>query len=302
MNKVDELMMFGDVEESSFKKHTTFRVGGKIETFVHLESIEQAIEAFHYVHKNQKEYKIIGNGSNLLPSDEVYTGIILSMERHCHKIKVKGTTIIADAGASVIAIAYLAMQHGIKGFEFASGIPGTLGGAIFMNAGAYKSDMNAVVQEVYLAFPEGARWVSREEMKFGYRTSRLKYEQAMVLAVRMEGTYGNPRDIMELMQNRKERRLASQPYTSKCAGSTFKNPEGYQAWQLIDQLELRGTRVGGASVSTKHCNFIVNDEDATASDLRDLMMFVQNKVKENFDVDLQLEVELFHWNTKEKMK
>lgn len=300
MNNIEELKVYGEVEQTSFKKHTTFRVGGEIETFVHLGSIEQAIDSFHYVHKNKKDYKIIGNGSNLLPSDENYTGIVLNMERHCHKIKVEGTTIIAEAGASIIAISYLAMQHAIKGFEFASGIPGTLGGAIFMNAGAYKSDMNAVVKEVYLAFPEGAKWVSREEMKFGYRTSRLKYEQAMVLAVKMEGSHGNPKDIMDLMENRKERRLATQPYTAKCAGSTFKNPEGYQAWELIDRLELRGTRVGGASVSTKHCNFIVNDEDASATDLRNLMMLVQRKVKENFDVDLQLEVELFHWDQNEK--
>lgn len=298
MNRLEEeLAAFGEVVATSFQHHTTFHVGGDIPYFVHLASMEQTKQCVEFLEKRDIPYKILGKGSNLLPSDEPFDGVVLSLEKHCSKITIDGTTLYAEAGASLIATSYLAMQAGLSGLEFASGIPGTIGGAIFMNAGAYKSDMAAVVKEVCILKNHEVKWVDVSWMKFAYRYSILKEEPAIVLAVKMELQPGEKETIEQLMQDRKERRLASQPYSSKSAGSTFKNPEGHEAWRLIDSLHLRGTRIGGAVVSEKHCNFIINDQDASAQDVKDLMNQVQQLVFEKYQVELHLEVELFNWKT-----
>ncbi|MGL5978128.1 MAG: UDP-N-acetylmuramate dehydrogenase [Erysipelotrichaceae bacterium] len=299
MKQIKEaLRHYGEVDEhTSFHQRTSFHVGGSIPYVVHPFHADKLVGLLKFLKQEKIAYKVLGRGSNLLCSDEDYDGVVISLERHFSAISTNQEEMVVGAGASLIATSFLAMQHGLSGLEFASGIPGTVGGAIFMNAGAYKSDMAAVVSQVYVLRDGALEWIDASELCFTYRHSILKDVDWIVLAVKLRLVPGDPKAIEALMQSRKERRLASQPYAAKSAGSTFKNPEGHQAWELIEQLAYRGKRVGGAQVSEKHCNFIINADDASAQDLYDLMMEIQCAVLETYGVNLQLEVELFNWNT-----
>lgn len=236
-------------------------------------------------------YYIVGNGSNLLVSDKGYEGVIIQIYKQMNQVKVEGAQIHAQAGALLSMIAKRALDAELTGFEFAAGIPGTLGGACVMNAGAYGGEMKDVLKSVTVLTDKGeVKTLAKEELELGYRTSVIAKKGYIVLEAVLELQKGEKEKIQAVMDDLKERRVTKQPLEYPSAGSTFKRPEGYFAGKLIQDAGLRGFQVGGAQVSEKHCGFVINKDQATASDVMNLMNQVSDKVYEEFGVRLQPEV------------
>ena len=279
--KVDEPM----------KRHTTFRIGGPADYFL-LPSSEEELRGILKICKNEElPYFILGNGSNLLVSDEGYRGVIIQLYRNYGDITVKGNEIHATAGALLSQIAAAAKNASLTGFEFAGGIPGTLGGAVVMNAGAYGGEMKDVLKEVTVMTAAGEILVlPAEKLEMGYRTSLVKTKGYLVLSAVIVLEQGNQEAINARMKELTEQRVSKQPLEFPSAGSTFKRPEGYFAGKLIMDAGLRGYQTGGAQVSEKHCGFVINKDNATAADVCRLLRDVQDKVKEQFGVTLEPEV------------
>lgn len=273
------------------KKHTTFRIGGEADLFLRMENPHQLKEVQNYLQKLGMPYYILGNGSNLLVSDEGYRGVILEIADKMNTIRVEGNSIIAQAGAFMSKIAHVAYEHGLTGFEFAAGIPGTIGGGVVMNAGAYGGELKNVVTTVEVLDQNGDFLsLDNQTMEFGYRTSILKKHPFIVTEVRMELQEGCKDEIKATMDDLAAKRREKQPLEYPSAGSTFKRPEGHFAGKLIMDAGLRGYQVGGAQVSEKHCGFVINKGEATAADVKQLVADVQQEVKKQFDVELEPEV------------
>ena len=273
------------------KKHTTFRIGGEADLFLRIENPHQLKEVQNYLQKLGMPYYILGNGSNLLVSDEGYRGVILEIADKMNTIRVEGNSIIAQAGALMSKIAHVAYEHGLTGFEFAAGIPGTIGGGVVMNAGAYGGELKNVVTTVEVLDQNGEFLsLDNQTMEFGYRTSILKKHPFIVTEVRMELQEGCKDEIKATMDDLAAKRREKQPLEYPSAGSTFKRPEGHFAGKLIMDAGLRGYQVGGAQVSEKHCGFVINKGEATAADVKQLVADVQQEVKKQFDVELEPEV------------
>lgn len=271
--------------------HTTFRIGGPADYFL-LPSCSEDIKGILAICKEEGlPYFILGNGSNLLVNDAGYRGVIIQLYRNFNDVEIEGNVIRASAGALLSGIAAAAKNASLTGFEFAGGIPGTIGGAVMMNAGAYGGEMKDVIKEVTVLTKEGEiRTLSVEELAFGYRTSIVKTAGYIVLEVMIQLEKGDIRAIQERMRELTEQRTSKQPLEYPSAGSTFKRPEGYFAGKLIMDAGLRGYRVGGAQVSEKHCGFVINVGNATAADVVKLMSDVNEKVKAQFGVSLEPEV------------
>jgi len=271
--------------------HTTFRIGGAADCFVQLEGEEQLKKVRKYLNAAGVPFFVLGNGSNLLVDDQGYRGVILQIGQKMSRISVEGRCIVAQAGASMAQVARTAMEHGLKGLEFASGIPGTVGGGVVMNAGAYGGEMSQVVTLVNVVSAEGETLhLENETMEFSYRTSVIKNSSFVVTEVTFGLEYGDPEAIRIKMEELAARRREKQPLEYPSAGSTFKRPEGYFAGQLIMEVGFRGFQIGGARVSDKHCGFIVNMGNASSRDVRELISRIQARVKERFHVDLEPEV------------
>lgn len=272
-------------------RHTTFRIGGPAEIFLMPESFEQIRDILLLCRQEQLPYFVLGNGSNLLVSDSGYRGVIIQMDRNMGDIKLEGTEIRACAGALLSSIAAVARKASLTGFEFAGGIPGTLGGASVMNAGAYGGEMKDVLREVTVMTKDGEiLTLPAERLEMGYRTSIIRKAGYLVLEAVISLEPGDPREILDRTKELAEKRTEKQPLDYPSAGSTFKRPEGYFAGKLIMDSGLRGYRVGGAQVSEKHCGFVINTGDATAKDVRELMDHVIRTVKEKYGVTLEPEV------------
>lgn len=277
--------------QEPMSKHTTFRIGGPADFYLCPHSTKEVQQAVQICKEENLPYFILGNGSNLLVSDKGYRGVIIQLWKNFSDISVKGCCITAKAGALLSKVAAEALEAGLTGMEFASGIPGTIGGAVFMNAGAYGGEMKDIIKEVKVLDDQGeVRVLSNEEMKLGYRTSIVKEKGYTVLSAVLELKKGEPSVIRETMEDLKNRRTSKQPLDMPSAGSTFKRPEGYFAGKLIMDSGLRGFSVGGAQVSEKHCGFVVNKGGATAEDVTALIREVQRRVKEKFGVELETEV------------
>lgn len=273
------------------RSHTTFRVGGEADAFLSVKTQEELIKAVKLCKEKKVPYFILGNGSNLLVSDKGFRGLVISIGKDMAQITLDGNRITAQAGALLSTVAQLAAKNGLTGMEFASGIPGSIGGAIVMNAGAYDGEMKMIVESVTILSEDGQiHTFSNEEMEFGYRTSRLKREKGIVLSVTVLLSEGDKAAILEKMNDFAARRREKQPLEYPSAGSTFKRPEGMFAGKLIMDAGLRGYTVGGAQVSEKHCGFVINKEKATADDIYTLIHNVQAKVKETAGVILEPEV------------
>lgn len=273
------------------KKHTTFRIGGEADLFLRMENVKQLQEVQNYLQKLEIPYYVLGNGSNLLVNDEGYHGVILEIADKMNTIRVEGNSIIAQAGALMSKIAHVAYEHGLTGFEFAAGIPGTIGGGVVMNAGAYGGELKNVVTAVEVLDPNGEILsLDNQTMEFGYRTSILKKQPFIVTEVQIGLQEGCKDDIKAVMDDLAAKRREKQPLEYPSAGSTFKRPEGYFAGKLIMDAGLRGYQVGGAQVSEKHCGFVINKGEATATDVKQLIADVQQEVKDKFGVDLETEV------------
>ena len=272
-------------------RHTTFRIGGPADFFVSPTDVESLRDVIAYCRTHELPWYVIGNGSNLLVGDKGFRGVILQLSRNWNSISIEGNCIYARAGALLSVISKQAMASSLTGLEFASGIPGTLGGALVMNAGAYGGEMKQVVTQVRVLTQEGEILVlSNEQMQFGYRTSIVEKMGYIVLDAQMMLTPGDLQEISDRMEQLKEQRTMKQPLDLPSAGSTFKRPEGYFAGKLIMDAGLKGFRVGGAAVSEKHCGFVVNTGGATAQDVTDLMGKIQETVEAQFGVKLEPEV------------
>ena len=280
-------------QNEPMSRHTTFRIGGPADVFVVPESTQALAKTVSFCRTNQVPFYILGNGSNLLVGDKGYRGVMIQIYRNLNDIQVRGEKICAQAGAMLSVIAKQALANALTGFEFASGIPGTLGGAVMMNAGAYGGEIKDVFQEALVLTPEGElQKLSCEEMEFGYRTSVVEKRNYIVLEATLKLHLGDEAAIRQRMEELKLQRTTKQPLDLPSAGSTFKRPEGYFAGKLIMDAGLRGFSVGGAQVSEKHCGFVVNKGGATAADVRELMRQVTERVEAQFGVTLEPEVKM----------
>lgn len=279
------------MRDEPMSRHTTFRVGGTADFFVEIGSPEELLDIINYLTETDHSYFILGNGSNLLVGDKGYEGVILHLGERFNRITVEGNTITAQAGAMLSAVARTAAKNGLSGMEFASGIPGTIGGAVVMNAGAYEGEMKQIITKVTVMTREGEILeLDNETMEFGYRTSIIKNRPLVVLSAVISLEKGDMTSIQAKMDDFNKRRRSKQPLEYPSAGSTFKRPEGYFAGKLIMDAGLRGYRIGGAQVSEKHCGFIINMGNATAADISELMDEVVEKVEEQFSVTLEPEI------------
>ena len=273
------------------KKHTTFRVGGPADYFVLPTEVSQIINCIQLCKEEQIPYFILGNGSNLLVSDKGYRGVVIQIYKNMNHIQIDGHKIKAQAGALLSQIAKKALDAGLSGFEFASGIPGTLGGAAVMNAGAYGGEMKDILTSVTVLDENGQiLHLEAKDLQLGYRTSIIKEKGYVVLEVELELQMGDPTQIQKRMEELKGQRVTKQPLEFPSAGSTFKRPVGYFAGKLIQDAGLRGFQIGDAQVSEKHCGFVINRGNATASEIAELIREVQRRVWENSGVHLETEV------------
>ena len=278
--------------EEPMKKHTTFRVGGPADVLVQPD--ETALAAILALCRQYHvSYSFIGNGSNLLVGDKGIRGVVIEMTDPMGNIEVDGTKITAQAGAMLSKIANTAASNGLGGMEFAAGIPGSVGGAVVMNAGAYGGEMKDIIEKVYVLDENGAQLeLDRDALDLGYRHSCIPEKKYIVTKVVLELVPRNEAEIRSEMKELNEKRAEKQPLQYPSAGSTFKRPEGYFAGKLIMDAGLRGYQVGGAQVSEKHCGFVINKGDATAADICQLMRDVSDKVRAQFGVVLEPEVKM----------
>lgn len=279
--------------DEPMSSHCTFRAGGTAKYYVIPDEYKKVRDVLRLCVEENIPYYVIGNGSNLLVQDDGFDGVIIEIDSALAKIEINGNEIVAKAGAKLSKIAVKALNESLTGFEFAHGIPGNLGGAVTMNAGAYGGEMKDVLKWVKVLDNNGEmKTLKAEELELGYRTSIIVKEKMIVLEACIELHEGNRDEIemhmKELMAKRKEK----QPLEYPSAGSTFKRPEGYFAGKLIQEAGLKGYRVGGAMVSEKHSGFVINYENATATDIINLMKDVRKKVYEEFQVTLEPEVKI----------
>ena len=284
------------LKDEPLYKHTTFRVGGPAKLFVKVKNLESLILVIKYCRKHRIRLFVIGRGSNLLFSDKSFQGMIISLEQF-NQYKINGNTVTAQCGVTMIKLAYDCAKAGLSGFEFMGGIPGNIGGGVFMNAGAYNSNIAEVLESVTVLNENlELMTLSKEKMAFGYRHSIIQeHKKWIVIEASFVLTTKTVAEVKDLLDRRKERRMASQPWNQPSAGSVFRNPEGMAAWKLIDDAGLRGYEIGGAQVSPKHSNFIVNNGYASAKDIYDLIFYVQKQVNEKFSVLLKPEVRFINW-------
>lgn len=279
------------LEEEPMKKHTTFRIGGPAEYLILPQTIEEIADVIKLCRQEEIPWYIVGNGSNLLVADEGVRGVVIQLLRNFNQIQVEGCQIRMQAGAQNAAVAKRALDASLTGFEFAAGIPGTIGGAVVMNAGAYGGEMKDILKEVTVLDPNGMiRTIPAEELELGYRTSIIARKGYVVLEAVIVLKTGDPKEIKAAMDELKEKRVTKKPLEYPSAGSTFKRPEGYFAGKLIMDAGLRGFSVGGAQISEKHCGFVINKDNATAKDVTELMDETKKIVMEKFGVALEPEV------------
>lgn len=279
--------------DEPMKNHTTFKIGGSCDVMIFPQTEEQIINAIQLIKQNGFAYRIIGNGSNLLVSDEGLREVVIKLHDNFNDMKIDGDTLTARSGALLSAVSKLAINNSYAGFEAVSGIPGDIGGAITMNAGAYGTEMKDIVHRVKVIDSDlNVKYYSCDEMDFSYRHSRVQDEKLIVLEVEFLLKKGDQQEILNNFHDYTERRTSKQPLELPSCGSVFKRPEGHFAGQLIDEAGLRGYRYNDAMVSEKHCGFIVNVGDAKCSDVVAVIEHVQKVVFEKFNVKLEPEVRI----------
>ncbi|WFD10822.1 UDP-N-acetylmuramate dehydrogenase [Tepidibacter hydrothermalis] len=279
--------------DEPMKNHTSFKIGGPADILVTPTDENQLKEIMKYIKKESIPYFLMGNGSNLLVRDGGIRGVVVKIAQNYNKFEINENIIKAQSGILLSTLAKHIAKNCYKGFEFASGIPGTLGGAIAMNAGAYGGEMKDVVKSVKVLNQQGEIVeLSNEEMEFGYRTSLVNKEKLIVLEVKLSLEKGNYEDIKNILDDLTVKRTTKQPLNVPSAGSTFKRPEGYYAGKLIEDSGLKGVRLKGAQVSDKHSGFVINAGGATAQDIMELIEFIKKTVYDKFKVELNEEVKI----------
>jgi UDP-N-acetylmuramate dehydrogenase len=295
MNKIDNLkkLKIGKVlEDVSLIKYTTYKLKEKAKYIIFPENIKDLIKLINYLKENKINYKIIGGGSNLIFENN-YDGVLIKLDAFDDLI-IEDTKIKVGSGYNLIKLALKTCKLGLTGMEFATGIPGTVGGAIFNNAGAYKSDMGYIVESITVLTPNlDIKKIYNKDLNFHYRTSFLKENpEYIILDATIILKHGDKNEIISIIEDRKKRRLMSQPLDYPSAGSVFRNPENNYAGKLIEDIGYKGKKIGGASVSLKHANFIINSNNASGSDIVKLINEIKKEVKEKYDIDLILEQEI----------
>lgn len=291
-NDIKRLHIGKVIEDVVIKDYTTYKVGGKAICIAIPDDEKSLIVLLKYLRKNNIKYKIIGNGSNVIFNDAGYNGVLIKLSNF-NNLKIIQNKVTVGAGYMLNKLALRVSRLGLSGLEFATGIPGTVGGAIFMNAGAYKSDMGYVVTSVKVLTPDyKIQTLYNKDLQFHYRSSFFQtHRDYICLEVNIKLIKGNSVDIMELIDERKKRRVESQPLEYPSAGSVFRNPEGDFAGRLIEEIGYKGKSIGGAKVSDKHANFIINNGNATGEDIKKLILEIKDKVKEKYNIDLKVEQE-----------
>lgn len=295
MQFIDELVRIAGEEnvltDESMKKHTTFRAGGLADYYVTPAGKNALRDILLLCGNSGMKYYIVGNGSNLLVGDRGIRGVVINTSAKMNNVYVEGNVIAAQAGCTLAKTARAALNADLTGMEFAAGIPGTVGGAVVMNAGAYGSDISRVITRAEVLTAEGEfKMLTADELELGYRTSCIEKNDYIVTEAFFELKPGRHEEIAAYMEELAAKRREKQPLEFPSAGSTFKRPEGYFAGKLIMDSGLAGLRVGGASISTKHCGFVINDMDGTAGDILKLCNETARIVKEKYNVSLEMEV------------
>lgn len=279
--------------DEEMSRHTTFRIGGKADAFVRAQNALEIEKIIDYCAETDTPYMIMGNGSNMLVSDKGIRGVVIHIGSNMSKCSIEGDEVYAEAGILMSALAKKILEAELTGFEFAAGIPGTLGGGIYMNAGAYGGELKNILRSVTFICPDGTiKTETADKLDLGYRRSLFMNGKYIILSCRMKLEKGVYDEIKERMAELNARRADKQPLSMPSAGSTFKRPEGYFAGKLIQDAGLMGYSIGGAMVSGKHAGFVVNKGGASAKDVLDLIKYIQKTVKDKFGVELEPEVRL----------
>lgn len=301
MLKLEEIINLlendGDIKENiSLKTLTTLKVGGISKYVFYPKDVTSLKKALTLFKKNNINYKIFGNGSNIIPSDKIYDGVIIKLSL-LNNLKIEDEVIEVEAGYSLMKLAKEVIKLGLSGLEWANGIPGTIGGAVYMNAGAYKQDMSFVLEKI-TALDENMNIVTlnKDELDFSYRHSRLMEENLICLSATLKLEKKDISLIEEVVNKRKEKRMETQPLEYPSAGSVFRNPFNDFAGRLVEECNLKGKQIGGAMISLKHANFIINKDNATGKDVLDLINLAKKEVKEKFNIELKQEQELFNFD------
>lgn len=278
--------------DENMSNHIHFKVGGPVDILLIPSKVSQVVETLKICKNENIPYFIIGNGSNLLVKDGGIRGVVIKLS-NLLSIEVNGNIIKASSGTLLEDVSKKAVENSLTGFEFACGIPGSVGGAVFMNAGAYDGEIKNVIKEAEVLDRDGnIKVLSKEELELGYRTSKVMKDNLVVISATFELTKGDKEKIRERVNELTEKRESKQPLEYQSAGSTFKRPEGYFAGKLIQDAGLKGASLGGAAVSEKHSGFVINKDGATAEDVLNLIAHVQNEVKKQFGVELHTEVRI----------
>lgn len=297
IKKFLEENQIGEVKEhEELKKHTTYKVGGQCNYYVQPTSVDKLVLLLKFLKDNNIRYKVLGNGSNVIVSSDTYDGVIISLNK-LNEIEFDETTVKVGAGVSLIKLSNACANKELGGLEFASGIPAVVGGAIYMNAGAYKSDMSEVLVDVtYIDDKLNVVTSKTKDLDFSYRHSIFQDKDYIIIGATIKLYKSNKNEIMTLMNKRRQRRIESQPLEYPSAGSVFRNPsDTVFSGQLIEELGLKGYSIGGAKVSEKHANFIVNYNNATSDDIVKLIEYIKKKVKEKYNIDLKVEQEFVNF-------
>lgn len=288
---INEIIKLGEVyENADLKKYTTYKVGGKADYLVLPYDIEALVKLLKYLDHNNIKHKVIGNGSNLIFLGD-YNGVLIKLDK-LNNIEINDEYIKAGAGASLICLALKCSKLGLTGMEFATGIPGTVGGAVYMNAGAYNESMSDIIESVKVLDDNyNIKELTNHDLMFNYRDSLLQHKKYICLEVSIKLSKGDIDSILELIEKRKQKRIETQPLEYPSAGSVFRNPEGESAWKLVEGIGYKGKSIGGAKVSEKHANFIINAGNADGKDIKELIDEIKKEVKIKYNIDLKAEQE-----------
>ncbi|KOP82047.1 UDP-N-acetylmuramate dehydrogenase [Cytobacillus solani] len=294
ITKLQELNIGIVKENELLANHTTMKIGGPADIFIEPSSIENMIKTMDLINEYNVKWTAIGRGSNLLVSDLGIEGAVIKLGRGMSGLAVNGTEVKAGSGYSLVSLSTQLSRQGLSGLEFASGIPGSVGGAVFMNAGAHGSDISNILTKALILFENGkVEWLSNKEMMFSYRTSVLqKKRPGVVLEAVFQLQSGDKDVIFSEMQKNKEYRKETQPWNFPCAGSIFRNPLPNHAGKLVQDAGLKGYSIGGAKISDMHGNFIVNTGNATAQDVLSLIRYIKEKIYELYQIEMHTEVEI----------
>ncbi|PWA13410.1 UDP-N-acetylenolpyruvoylglucosamine reductase [Pueribacillus theae] len=299
MEKLAEKLIDADIGkvllDEPLANHTTIKIGGPAELYVEPKDIESLKRLMAFIREENIQWFVIGRGSNLLVKDGGIKGVVINLAKGIEHLEITGETIKVGGGYPLVKLATLISKKGLSGLEFAGGIPGSVGGAVYMNAGAHGSDISKITTRVHVLYPDGSmRWLSNEEMKFSYRTSILQSEPGIVVEAEMKLKEDDKETVTALMKKHKDYRRETQPWNDPCCGSVFRNPLPEHSGALIERAGLKGTKMGGVQISEMHGNFIVNIKKgvAKAQDVLDLIELVKKTIKEKYDIELETEVEV----------